>query len=271
MLSCHGLLEIQQNFLNENTVNSTRKNLIQKLTNLISKGDLATDGKLPPERELASKLNTSRPLLREALISLEALGYLEIRDRQGIYLAGHNPKEALRSLGQAQIWPMEILSQVMEMRQIMDPGATALAALRRKASDIEKLEECISMMEKIHSEHDPREASLGAYWNTVLHSTIFKATGNALLARLYESLLEMSEKGVSAMRTNVLNSGTPDTNKKVLEQHRDLVAAIRDRDMDRAREASKAHLIYTIGAMVQSSRVTPVSNFFAQRMDSVLR
>jgi GntR family transcriptional regulator, transcriptional repressor for pyruvate dehydrogenase complex len=251
-------------------VNRTRKDLIQKLTTLISKENFATDGKLPPERELASKLNTSRPLLREALISLEALGYLDIRDRQGIFLTGDNPNEALGALGHAPIWPMEILSQVMEIRQIMDPGATALAALRRKASDIEKLEECISMMEKIYSEHDPNEAAIGAYWNTVLHSTIFKATGNTLLARLYEGLLEMSEKGISAMRSNVLNLGTPDTNQQVLEQHRKLVAAIRNRDVEGARESSKAHLVYTIRAMVQSSRVTPVSNFFAQRMNSIL-
>jgi GntR family transcriptional regulator, transcriptional repressor for pyruvate dehydrogenase complex len=252
-------------------MNSTRKELIQKLIHLIAKGDIAVDGKLPSERDLALHLNTSRPLLREALISLEALGYLEIRDRQGIFLAGDNPNEVLQALGQTHVWPMEILSQVMEIRQIMDPGATALAALRRKAKDMDKMSECLSMLEKIHSEHDPNEASLGAYWNKVLHSTIFYATGNTLLARLYEGLLEMSEKGISAMRKNVLNYGTPDTNRQVLEQHRNLVAAIRDKDMDRAREASKDHLKYTIGSMVQMSRVTPVSNFFAQKMVSIFR
>jgi GntR family transcriptional regulator, transcriptional repressor for pyruvate dehydrogenase complex len=252
-------------------MNSTRKDLIQKLIHLISKGNIAVDGKLPSERELATQLDTSRPLLREALISLEALGYLEIRDRQGIFLTGENPNEALRALGHAQVWPMEILSQVMEIRQIMDPGATALAALRRKDRDMDKMNECLSMLEKIYSEHDPDEASLGAYWNKVLHATIFNATGNTLLARLYESLLEMSEKGTSAMRKNVLNYGTQDTNKEVLEQHRNLVEAIRNQDMDRAREASKAHLKYTIDSMVQMSRVTPVSNFFAQRMVSILR
>ena len=194
-------------------MNSTRKDLIQKLANFISSGEITTDGKLPAERDLASRFGISRPLLREALISMEALGYLDIRDRQGIFLTGTNSNEALRGLGQAQIWPMEILSQVMEIRQIMDPGATALAALRCTDRDIEKLEECVSMMEKIQTEHNPDEASLGAYWNRVLHSTIFNATGNTLLARLYEGLLEISEKGVSAMRRNVLNSGTPETNE----------------------------------------------------------
>lgn len=73
-------------------------------------------GKLPPEREPAELLATTRPLLREALISPEALGYLDIRNRQGIHLAGDVSSEALGASGQARAWPMEILSQVMEGR-----------------------------------------------------------------------------------------------------------------------------------------------------------
>ena len=252
-------------------MNETRKDLIRRLTNLVSQGNVVTGGKLPPERELAALLGTTRPLLREGLIALEALGLLEIRDRQGIFLAEGNPDEIKRVLGQAQVWPMEVLSQVMEIRQLLDPGAAALAALRRRERDLEKMDECISMLEKIHREQDPHEAPLGAYWNTVLHATIFRATGNTLLSRLYESLLEMSEKGISAMRMEVLDSAAPDRTEKILEQHRVLVSAIRAQDLLRAREASRLHLKFTIDTLVDLSRVTPISNFFAQRMDSVLK
>lgn len=252
-------------------MNETRKDLIRRLTDLVSQGNVVTGGKLPPERELAALLGTTRPLLREGLIALEALGLLDIRDRQGIFLAEGNPEEIKRVLGQAQIWPMEVLSQVMEIRQLLDPGAAALAALRRKDRDLEKMDECISMLEKIHTEQDPHEAPLGAYWNTVLHATIFRATGNTLLSRLYESLLEMSEKGISAMRMEVLDSAAPDRTEKILDQHRTLVAAIRAQDLLRAREASRLHLKFTIDTLVELSRVTPLSNFFAQRMDSVLK
>jgi len=252
-------------------MNESRKDLIRRLTDLVSQGNVVTEGKLPTERELAALLGTTRPLLREGLIALEALGLLEIRDRQGIFLAEVNPEEIKRVLGQAQVWPMEVLSQVMEIRQLMDPGAAALAALRRKERDLEKMDECISMLEKIHEERDPHEGPLGAYWNTVLHATIFRATGNTLLSRLYESLLEMSEKGISAMRMEVLDSAAPDRTEKILEQHRALVKAIRDQDLLRAREASRLHLKFTIDTLVELSRVTPLSNFFAQRMDSALK
>ena len=77
-------------------------------------GGYRQGGKLPPEREPAELLATTRRLLREALISPEALGYLDIRNRQGIHLAGDVSSEALGAPGQAWVWPMEILSQVME-------------------------------------------------------------------------------------------------------------------------------------------------------------
>jgi DNA-binding FadR family transcriptional regulator len=152
----------------------------------------------------------------------------------------------------------------------MDPGSTALAALRCKDEDIAKLDECLAVLEKIHVDKSLDAAEQGAYWNTVLHSTIFKATGNTLLARLYESLLELSERGISAMRSDVLDSHAADRTAQALEQHRRLVAAIRERDMARAREVSKEHLRASISSMVALSQVTPLSDFFAQRLDSLL-
>jgi len=250
-------------------MNPTRKDLIQRLSTAIARGEFVKDGKLPSERELASLMGTSRPLLREALISLEALGYLDIRDRQGIFLAGETQAQLLKTLDQAHIWPMDILAQVMEIRQIMDPGATALAALRCKDEDMEKLKECLAVLEKIHSDGGPDAAEQGAYWNTVLHSTIFKATGNTLLARLYESLLEMSERGISAMRSDALDSRAAERTAQALLQHRKLVAAVCDRNMARAREASKEHLRASIKSMVELSQVTPLSDFFSQRLDSI--
>ena len=251
-------------------MNPTRKELIQRLSGAIARGEYTKGGKLPSERELASLMGTSRPLLREALISLEALGRIDIRDRQGIFLAGETQAQFLKTIDQAHIWPMDILTQVMEIRQIMDPGATALAALRRSDEDLERLKECLAMLEKIHSAGGHDAAEQGAYWNTVLHSTIFKATGNTLLARLYESLLEMSERGISVMRSDALDSQAASRTTRALEQHRRLVAAISDRDMSRAREAARKHLRTSLKSMVELSQVTPLSDFFSQRIESLV-
>ncbi|MCE1206748.1 MAG: winged helix-turn-helix domain-containing protein, partial [Spirochaetia bacterium] len=69
-----------------------RLELVQQLKSLIQSSSFSgkhngTETKLPPERELAQSLGVSRNLLREAMITLEAMGYIEIRERQGAFIS----------------------------------------------------------------------------------------------------------------------------------------------------------------------------------------
>ena len=252
-------------------VNATRKEVIDGIVNLVSAGNVVKDGKLPPERELAALLGTTRPALREGLIALEALGILEIRDRQGIFLVRAPFDDACRNFASAQMWPLDVLSQVMEIRQVLDPPAAALAALRHSPRDLSRLEECLGVLETLRRDRDPNEASLGAYWNRILHGTIFSATGNSLLSRMYESLLEMTETGIAAMRIDILDSAEPERSERILEQHRRLVEAIRSRNPRAAGQASREHLQYTVKTLIGLSRVSPLSDLFTGRLETSLQ
>ena len=55
--------------------------IVEQIKSLIAKGDLKPGDALPPERELISLLNVSRPSLREALNTLATMGFLEITQR----------------------------------------------------------------------------------------------------------------------------------------------------------------------------------------------
>lgn len=243
-------------------MNESRKKLIERLADLVSRGDVLAGGKLPPERELAEMLGTSRPALREAEIALEALGILDIRDRQGVYLAQDDADRMNIALGQAKVWPMDVLSQVMEIRQLLDPPAAAIAAVRRSDRDMARLERCIDELESVERTGGPEKADLGAYWNVALHGTIVAAARNALLSRMYETLLDMTKTGISAMRMDVLDSSRPEKTTETLEQHRAIVAAIAQGDSGEARRASEIHLQRTIEVLVDMGRVAPASNFF---------
>ncbi len=65
----------------------TRKRLSDvvsdQIKQLISDGTLMPGDRLPAERDLAMQLGVSRPSLREALIRLEADGYIETSGRGG--------------------------------------------------------------------------------------------------------------------------------------------------------------------------------------------
>ena len=68
-----------------NAVNMEKKRaeLVRTLTSLVRDPGHFPDNRLPPERELAQSLGVSRNLLREAVITMEAMGLVEIRERQG--------------------------------------------------------------------------------------------------------------------------------------------------------------------------------------------
>ena len=60
--------------------------ITRQIIESIQAGEYTVGDKLPPERELAEKLNVSRTTLREAFIALELMRYVDIRIGSGIYV-----------------------------------------------------------------------------------------------------------------------------------------------------------------------------------------
>ena len=55
------------------------KKVLDQMLDLIHSGAFPAGGRLPPERELAERFNVSRPTIREAIIALETLDYVDVR------------------------------------------------------------------------------------------------------------------------------------------------------------------------------------------------
>jgi GntR family transcriptional repressor for pyruvate dehydrogenase complex len=69
-------------------LNKTRlyEDIVKQIMDSIKSGELKPGDKLPTERELAKMVGVSRPALREALKTLEALAIIEIVHCSGIYV-----------------------------------------------------------------------------------------------------------------------------------------------------------------------------------------
>ena len=59
--------------------NKSSEHIIEQIRKAIFEGQLKPGDRLPPERELTQSFEVSKATLREALRSLEVLGFLEIR------------------------------------------------------------------------------------------------------------------------------------------------------------------------------------------------
>jgi len=73
--------------------------IIKQLQELIRRGDLKPGDRLPTERELALQLNVSRTAIREALRSMEVMGFIKSRVGGGTYIRQvelHAPQQPFR-------------------------------------------------------------------------------------------------------------------------------------------------------------------------------
>jgi GntR family transcriptional repressor for pyruvate dehydrogenase complex len=59
--------------------NKVSEHILEQIRKAIFEGKLKPGDKLPPERELMENFKVSKATLREAMRSLEVLGFLEIR------------------------------------------------------------------------------------------------------------------------------------------------------------------------------------------------
>jgi len=216
-----------------------REELVRKLQHMILDPDKFPDGKLPPERELAASLEVSRNLLREAIITLEALGYIEIRDRLGAFINAPDSAHFSASLKYANLWPGEMLIHLMEMRLLIEPPIAGQAALRRTDEDLTRMKSCIERLASVRDSPE-RSASTGAQWDSMLHLLVVEAARNPLLTRLYEGLFSTMDHYITISRTRLL--ALDSWPAKVLGEHTALVTAIEAGDAPAAVEAQGRHL-----------------------------
>jgi GntR family transcriptional repressor for pyruvate dehydrogenase complex len=218
-----------------------RAELVRQLTMMIREPGRFPGGQLPAERELAASLGVGRNLLRESIITLEAMGLLEIRERQGTFIIVPDTGDLMASLRTLSMWPDEVLGHLMEMRLIIEVPAAGLAAERRTADELARMRECLYRLERTRqtTQQDGLEDEAAA-WDTQLHGLVLKAAHNPILDRVHEGLSAAMARHVTISRKILLSLA--DWPAKVLAEHQALVGAITAGDSLAARAAMHRHL-----------------------------
>src|SRR5919202_5314122 len=109
---------------------TTSEEVIQRLREMIHRGELRPGDRLPPERDFAKMLGVSRPTLRAGIRSLSAVGVLESRQGAGTFVveAGASPP-----LHTSPLRPLASLhgftsAEMFEARQSLEMAIAGLAA-----------------------------------------------------------------------------------------------------------------------------------------------
>ncbi|MFQ5848306.1 MAG: FadR/GntR family transcriptional regulator [Candidatus Methylomirabilales bacterium] len=206
------------------------QDIVAQVKDLIADGKLRPGDQLPSERELSEMFKVSRASVREAIRALESLGFIEIRQGEGTYIAS-SVETLLASVTSTLLQEADLLMQVFEARKILEPAIAALAAERATAEEVAELEEILK-----EQAQEIAQAETGVEADTRFHSALAEAAKNEVLLRLNEAIVDhLRETRERSLHTE----GRP---PRSLAGHREILGAIRDKDPANAREAMLIHL-----------------------------
>ncbi|MEO1404914.1 MAG: FadR/GntR family transcriptional regulator [Pseudomonadota bacterium] len=219
------------------------KRLYQKIARqileMIESGAYPTGTRLPGERELAEMLGVSRVVIREAEISLEALGHVEIKVGSGVYVKRLEQEDLSRL-------PKVSAFELTQTRLLFESESAALAATEITEDQIAVLEQTIERMETSAQDSDEADEA-----DRVFHMTIAKASGNTANYFIMENLWRMRVElpDVREMYAAVCEE---DSYSRV-DEHAAILDALKERNPDKARKAMRAHFSRLIENLLVAS------------------
>src|SRR4051794_15807577 len=120
---------------------------IDQMRQLIADGALVPGQRLPPEAELAESLGTSRSTVREAVRALVTARVLDVRRGDGTYVTSLRPELLLAGIGAAaDLLQDGFTLELVQVRRILEPAATAMAAAAITDAVLSDLDECLHQM-----------------------------------------------------------------------------------------------------------------------------
>lgn len=200
----------------------------------IREGRYRAGDRLPTERELAEQLGVGRTSVREGLRFLEKLGILEIRQGTGTVVRSLSLGKVFEHLIPVQTiidLPDRDVRDIMQVRRILEAESARLAARHATERQLERLEELLDgMAASLENPRDYLEMDLE------FHVVVAKASSNPVLAQLINLIRDIYTRYFEIVLRD------PEMNKTSLDFHRQLYAALRDRDADAASQHILAHL-----------------------------
>jgi GntR family transcriptional repressor for pyruvate dehydrogenase complex len=202
--------------------------VVSQIQEWIAENGLEVGDRLPPERELASRLGVSRATISQALVAMEVVGMVSVRHGDGVVLiepAGSTKVvTALRRHAQQ-------LPEIIEAREALETKLAALAAQRRTESDLAAIDEALEVMER-----DIAAGGRGVEGDELFHAAVTAAGHSALLARLMAEISELIKE------SRIESLSQPDRPLNSLHGHRRIAEAIRARDGEAAAVAMQDHI-----------------------------
>lgn len=170
------------------------------------------------EIQLAEEMGVSRTPVREAIRKLELEGFVVMVPRKGAYVAGISMKD---------------IADVFEIRAALESLAAGLAAERITEEELEQLERILVKIGECVKKNDLVQL---IEVDTEFHDTLYKACRNERLVQIVSNLREQIQRARTA------SLSTPGRMKDALEEHKKIVEAVSERNVELAQLLAREHI-----------------------------
>lgn len=192
---------------------SLKELFVQQLQDMILSGDLPMGAKLPPERELGQKMHVSRAVVNSGIAELARQGFLEVRPRQGTYVADYRRNGNMDTLMAIMHYNGGVLGKdeirsILEVRWGLEQMAVARAIDHATDEALESLDQYVTAL-GAYPLPSPAQAAEIAFQ---FHHEMTLTGGNSILPLIYSSFkvpctalwIRFCRKfGVAALRSNI--------------------------------------------------------------------
>lgn len=213
----------------------------------IADGTYPIKAELPPESDIAAELGMSRLSVREAMRELIADGVIAAKQgrRHRIAPTIHwsvRSRELATTVAALEGGSQRLVDELLEARQVLEVEICRLAATRITDEQLEQMQQQVDIMESTRDSLDEADIAANVAADLVFHQVIVDAARNRFLATGMRPLADM----LFAVREQTSRSAEVRTD--ALHHHRQILAALTDRDPGAAADAMAAHMDQTMGA-----------------------
>ncbi|GAB3127253.1 FCD domain-containing protein [Tsukamurella serpentis] len=238
--------------------------VISAIEEQILSGALHVGDALPAERDLAARLQVSRPAVREALRVLEAQGVVSAGTgsgpRAGTFVSAM-PADSLTHFLRLHIALTNFeFPEIVEARILLERSSVALAA---SGADDAKLVPVRAAIAAMDAAGEDRAAFNDA--DTAFHTAIAEACGNRLVTTVTVAIRNALRSGILAAFEDI--DDWTELTCVLQSEHRQILAAIESGEAERASELAEAHIrgAYQRLPALHSGTVTRPSRSPAER------
>lgn len=210
-----------------------KKTLHQEIANnlraMIMSGELKEGDKIK-EKELCDMMGISKTPLREALRVLSAEGLIRLIPNRGSYVTTPTFEE---------------IKEMFDVMSVLEGVCARTAAEKMGSKDFSKLEKLHNKLEENFRRRDPKGY---IHQNNSYHALVQELAGNKTLNQIVNGLRQK----ILLYRFQSLN--LPERFEQSIREHRDLLAAFRNRDPEKAEKLMKSHLKKQCEALEQLAK-----------------